>query len=824
MATYNYNNEGSASPLNTSIKQGDTLVFNRTGSGANGTILNWTVPYTGLYRIETRGAKGGHNGGNGAIMRGDFDLSKGEVIKILVGHMGTSYITGSSAIGAGGGGGSFVAKSNNTPLIVAGGGGGTGHSGTGSSEADINGTTSQNGLMGAYSNAGAGGTNGNGGSFGSYSGLNSAGGGGFYGNGQGKSGDTEGGKSFVNGGAGGYTGGFGGGGGGRNGSYSCGAAPLGGSGGGGYSGGGGGGGTCNGRGGGGGSYNAGTNQNNTGSNSTHGLVTITAVRVVVEPTKPTTVNKPSTSRVGNTINVSWTAVPLPTQPSGVTLTSNTVYYEVGFFDGGKWLNVTSKTSNTNVNFTVPPMADTILAKLRVRAFVEAYGDKYFSVFTESGTFTVYNNNKPTIPNAFVSPVGSSRLRVGFSYTINWGASTDLDNDAITYKLQFYNGTAWSVVAEGIQGTSRTFIVPSGPDTLNAQFAVEAYDGRDYSDFRYSDKFEVFNNTPPNTPRPFTSPASDEMRIIDLQTPYTVSWGPADVEVGETAKYEVSFRGSALDNWVVIQDINHPNATKTTMQHILPNVQDSDTAQYRVRAYDGIEYGGYTESNQFSISGNKVTNTSGFNQELMDRMAINQEVRLSWQPANTTRNTEVLYDIEIFDGFTWNEVAYNVPTTSLVFRIPSMEDTLNAKIRIRSKTPFQYGGFVESAWTETKAFTIVNFFIFDTIAVPFLNDVQKKENADYLRQKVNDMRIVNDLPPLVYTDPVIIRYETAIKAVHFDEIEAGLLECFDKNPRAKFANVRTEQELRKVKEYSDQAELIQELPQRIDFICKALMNQ
>ena len=55
-------------------------------------------------------------------MRGEFDLKKGDVLKILVGQQGAVNTKGSSS---GGGGGSFVATSSNTPLIVAGGGGGT---------------------------------------------------------------------------------------------------------------------------------------------------------------------------------------------------------------------------------------------------------------------------------------------------------------------------------------------------------------------------------------------------------------------------------------------------------------------------------------------------------------------------------------------------------------------------------------------------------------------------------------------------------------------------------------------------------------------------
>ena len=54
-------------------------------------------------------------------MSGEFDLNKGDVLKILVGQQGAVNTKSQSS---GGGGGSFVATSSNTPLIVAGGGGG----------------------------------------------------------------------------------------------------------------------------------------------------------------------------------------------------------------------------------------------------------------------------------------------------------------------------------------------------------------------------------------------------------------------------------------------------------------------------------------------------------------------------------------------------------------------------------------------------------------------------------------------------------------------------------------------------------------------------
>ena len=100
-------------------------------------IQEWLIPASGVYRIEAWGASGGDggdlaNGGNdgdysgglGAKMSGDFLLSEGDKLHLLVGQQGLSYYNYNGS----GGGGSFVAKgsllTHTTPLLVAGGGGG----------------------------------------------------------------------------------------------------------------------------------------------------------------------------------------------------------------------------------------------------------------------------------------------------------------------------------------------------------------------------------------------------------------------------------------------------------------------------------------------------------------------------------------------------------------------------------------------------------------------------------------------------------------------------------------------------------------------------
>lgn len=255
-----------------------TQSFNATGS-----IITWTVP-AGVYSLqaEARGAEGNGTygfGGKGAILKGAFNVTPGEQIKILVGSKGKL-----NEHGAGGGGGSFVVNSMNVPMLVAGGGGGIIESPNVLAGVDAN--LGPNGRDGNSSESdypqkyGIGGQNGNGATNPVGEPPSGGNGAGFYSNGAPSSLANIGtnynysGKAYVNGGFGGLgsdcsfprsTGGYGGAGGGD-----C----YGAGGGGGYSGGGG---SYHmpGNGGGGGSYNAGSSTSSSVGNIGDGFVIFT---------------------------------------------------------------------------------------------------------------------------------------------------------------------------------------------------------------------------------------------------------------------------------------------------------------------------------------------------------------------------------------------------------------------------------------------------------------------------------------------------------------------------------------------------------------------
>ncbi|HCL04583.1 MAG TPA: hypothetical protein DHW64_00810, partial [Chitinophagaceae bacterium] len=293
--------------LSTFSQTTSTTTFNYTGS-----TVTYTVP-AGVTKltITAKGARGGggSRAGLGASMQGDFTVTPGQVLRILVGQEGLAY-----GYHYRGGGGSFVANNaTNAPLLIAGGGGGASCFFNG-----LPGNTSQNGTSGnggaATSLDGGGGINGGGGGGaamleestvaggGGGAGFNGNGGrgisispgflciattstmfGGAGGNGA-AGGDatstspctkyyTSTANSFLSGGQAGAYGSFGGGGAARSSTSSCSLGANGG--GGGYSGGGGGSGSN--PGGGGGSYNVGLNQvNASGVNNGNGQVVIVA--------------------------------------------------------------------------------------------------------------------------------------------------------------------------------------------------------------------------------------------------------------------------------------------------------------------------------------------------------------------------------------------------------------------------------------------------------------------------------------------------------------------------------------------------------------------
>lgn len=215
-----------------------------------GTIQEYIIPYTGLYKLEVWGGNGGNGGGAGGYSLGYKKLKKNTILYIVNGGSGGSCDIGDAgykqATGCGGGyngGGQGTAQNwsgcaktsgggggathialvtgllsaigytdfvtNGKGLIVAGGGGGRSsyEGGVGGTGGGLSGTAGSN--NNSYSN-GSGGTQTSGASFGAGGGTaryggyddpvpSSGGGGGFYGGNGGFYGSAGGGSGWIGG-------------------------------------------------------------------------------------------------------------------------------------------------------------------------------------------------------------------------------------------------------------------------------------------------------------------------------------------------------------------------------------------------------------------------------------------------------------------------------------------------------------------------------------------------------------------------------------------------------------------------------------------------
>ncbi|MBX7219549.1 MAG: putative Ig domain-containing protein [Blastocatellia bacterium] len=425
------------------------VTFNYTGS-----LQTYTVPpgVTSI-KIVAAGAQGGSvsvscaaTGGLGARMEGDFSVTPGENLSILVGQQGLT-----NGADAGGGGGTFVVRTGNVPLIVAGGGGGaTNNIGNCGGNRDglnatvtTSGTASGNGLV-------AGGINGNGGGASSGSG---GGGGGFLTNGTAGTGLAgNNGKSYLNGGAGGtgnnndfggyggggagwFTGGNGGGGGGYSGGGTSGSLPFTG-------------------GGSGGSYNVGTNQVNTaGFQTGNGFVTIT--ELVVCPT--VTVTNPATAQggLGASFNQTFTAtggtapymftLGSGTLPTGLTLSTGGVLAGTPTQTGAFPITVTA-TDNNGCSGTGATYNLVIASVQAGRIFVADTYNNRVQRF-EAGSWTVLNTPALVLPEAVTASLDGMRIYVA-----------DTNNNKVIYSTD--GGGTWADFATaglvGPQGLALDF--------------------------------------------------------------------------------------------------------------------------------------------------------------------------------------------------------------------------------------------------------------------------------------------------------------------------------------------------------------------------------
>lgn len=104
---------------------------------------------------------------------------------------------------------------------------------------------------------------------------------------------------------------------------------------------------------------------------------------------------------------------------------------------------------------------------------------------EGGAYEEYllktANEAPSTPGEFTTPTENQILNGGETLTVEWGTSTDPENDAVKYDLWFFNST-WTKIENLLNTNSSSFTLPED-NTDNAMFRVYANDTMDNSSAR-----------------------------------------------------------------------------------------------------------------------------------------------------------------------------------------------------------------------------------------------------------------------------------------------------------------------------------------------------
>jgi hypothetical protein len=563
-----------------------------------------------LYRIEAIGASGGSvsvncikNGGLGARIAGDFNLTAGTVLKIVVGQQGIS----NNADG-GGGGGSFVTDASNNPFAIAGGGGGASNNigNCGGSTLDgINATITTSGTA-SGNLLGAGGVNGNGGV--AVGGGSGGAGGGLLTDGGNA---TGGGKAFVNGANGGSGfnnnhGGFGGGG--------CGWHTGGnGGGGGGYSGGGTSGNSPWTGGGGGASFNSGINQTNTaGFNSGHGRVVITRLySAIIAQTASITCNGNSNAALSATVSGGqspYTYTWLPTGGNASTATGLAAgVYTLAVLDNN--LEFTSAT------FTVTQPA-VIGGSLSAQVNATCFGNN-------NGSATITANGGTTPYTYTWSPSGgntaiASNIAAGV-YTCTIGDNNNCPTAAVSVTITSpaaITGTATSLsVCNGntvaLSGTGATSYTWSGGINDGVAFtptATTAYTVAGTNSVTSCTGSAVLTVTVNPTPTISVSGATICTGTSTTLTPsgastYTYSGGSAAVSPTATTVYTITGTSAA--------GCQASAVTVTVMVNPCTSVNEQSAENHLLSVYPNPNTGVFTlDANNIIIKSVKVMDVSG----------------------------------------------------------------------------------------------------------------------------------------------------------------------------------------------------------------------
>ena len=132
------------------------------------------------------------------------------------------------------------------------------------------------------------------------------------------------------------------------------------------------------------------------------------------------------------------------------------------------------------------------------SFTYTVSDGHGSSAQATVTVTVISVNDPPETPVVSKPAAGDRAGTGSKVEVVW-SGFDIDGDVLSYRLEYYDGKDWILVAEKLTDTKYTFALPDSlASTDGLQFRVNASDSEYTSDYGYSGAMKVDKDAPTGT--------------------------------------------------------------------------------------------------------------------------------------------------------------------------------------------------------------------------------------------------------------------------------------------------------------------------------------
>ena len=394
------------------------------------------------------------------------------------------------------------------------------------------------------------------------------------------------------------------------------------------------------------------------------------------PTTPSSISASGSFKPGGTVNVSW--------GSSTDADGNAITYYVSSSAG---VNI-YVGSGTSTSYTIPSS----FTEPTMTFFVYAYDGSAQSSARTSSSYTMDYNTAPTNPGSLTA---TGIFRVGNTLTVSWSSGYDADGDTLSYRVYASTdgGTAYSSIYSGT-GRSTSYTIPSMTASI-IKFRVDVSDGKIASaGYTYSPNYTMYYNSAPTSP----SNVNVDSESVKPYGSFNVNWGASTDADGNQITYQVQYTTDDGVTWSTLSTgLGSVSSTgEYYLAVTLPNLTAS-RVKFRVRATDGTDYSGYTESSYYTVIYNqaptKISNVY-LNGVTGTNIKMGTSYTLYVAPTTDPEGSEVTYHVQMSrdQGVTWTDIISSSTAPSYTFNA-----TGESYVTFRARAT---DGSVYNAYTES----------------------------------------------------------------------------------------------------------------------------